>query len=125
MILAVPFRKLDATGDGCTAITSTPCGCASAASDVANREMNALVAEYIAVKGEGIEAAAEEVKQTRPGRPLSYILSMKWCVIRTAETALQCTLARWRSMPVAWKKPVTMYPALLTRRETLPHCRDC
>jgi len=52
---AVPLRKFVCpTGEGCTAITSTPCGFASTASEVAKRERKALVAEYIAVKGEGM-----------------------------------------------------------------------
>ena len=36
--LVVPFRKFERTGLGCTAITSMPCGPASAASDEANLE---------------------------------------------------------------------------------------
>jgi hypothetical protein len=79
--------------------------------------MNAFVAEYIAVKGDGIDAAADEVKQTKPGRPDSYILPMKWCVMYTAETALQLMLPTCRAISVAWKKPVTMYPALLKSSE--------
>ena len=31
MILAEFLVKLELTGEGCTAMTSTPCGCASAA----------------------------------------------------------------------------------------------
>jgi len=42
------------------------------------------------------------------GAPDSYILPMKWCVMYTAEVALQLMLPTCRAMSVAWKKPVTM-----------------
>mmetsp|Transcript_31275 Transcript_31275/g.101005 ORF Transcript_31275/g.101005 Transcript_31275/m.101005 type:complete len:200 (+) Transcript_31275:624-1223(+) len=116
---AVPLRKLVLpTGEGCTAMTSTPCGRASTASEVANREMKALVAEYIAVKGDGMYAAADEVKQMSPGRPEAYMRLRKWWVMRSAEMALQFTLARCFSVDAWWKKPVIMYPALLNRSDT-------
>lgn len=79
--LLAASKKLVAIGDGCTTHTSTPRLLTSAASDVANIVMNALVLAYMALRGLGTNPADDDVKAMYPRCFLSSSLFKKWWVI--------------------------------------------
>jgi hypothetical protein len=54
-------KKLEATGDGCTATTSMPMGRTSTAREAANWVTKLLVAPYITAKGLGMYPETDEV----------------------------------------------------------------
>jgi hypothetical protein len=93
--------------------TSMPLHLSSTARLAPKLLMKALVAPYMELKGQGWQAAAEEVNTTQPGSCLASILVTNRWVIGTALTALHSAFFTCRSTGVRSKKPVTMYPALL------------
>ena len=65
----VDQAHLERTGEGCTTSTSMPWCLTSAARLAPKADKKLLVAAYRTVKGEGMAAAAEDVKTKQPLRP--------------------------------------------------------
>ena len=93
-----------ATGEGCATKTSMPWCLTSGAKLAPKADMKHLVAAYTAPKGEGIQAAADEVKTIQPFSFLSICAAQVLLVFANGNTRqAQIQPYHVECLPVAYR----------------------